>query len=694
MPDSSSTYTIAIGSAADTSGFDRIDTRVENLAAKTEAATAQMTNLQQALLRAEAAGDTDAAAQIDHEIALRKEVEKLARDLGIAEHDAYAIATERLALLAQIAAREEQAAAAAKAAAVAEKQAQEVRARAEEAWQRTQQKLQQESARGQNFGNFAGNFAANLAGNLVTRAQMEISQLADRAFALAGQLDDLSTRSGKTVEALQLIGNAASQDGVQMESVAEALNNLDKARSAAIGGNDRLAKSFADLGVSRDQLASLEGENLFLAMSDGAKNAEDRGRALNATMAILGRSGRALFGTMEKGSQDIRALSEAMGIMSGTTVQQLAGAQEKIEQLQNAVTVWAGKQITAMKLAFDTRAAKGWLGFLDLAAGGTSNLLSEMTRQQNEAGKSLAELGGKAPKAADNLDAWVKKLGEANEKLATFLEQQEKIKDALADEEQQRITGLEKAGLITPEEAGRQKEAASIEAERAKLTRAREAAQSGLMRAAGARADIDDGKVTGDPAEVTKRRAALETEMQARNAEIEELNIRLRTNRGRQGSFENANARADHEAQYARGAERAADEEAGRKRRGEEVERQKKAWEAMTPEERTKRIGADAAGLGKHRAGFGSDYGGGASVTGGLVSKVQEAGKALQDGAQDGERENLVKALQDLLEVGRLQQADRERAQRDLQAMQREIEQLKQQTKNNKAAATRAARPI
>ncbi|MES2569596.1 MAG: hypothetical protein V4710_06025 [Verrucomicrobiota bacterium] len=75
----------------------------EQASAYSEVHRAQMEQLKTEKLRAQAAGNNEIAAAIQEEITLRTEAVRLAHDLGIAEHEAVAIAQERLALNRKIA---------------------------------------------------------------------------------------------------------------------------------------------------------------------------------------------------------------------------------------------------------------------------------------------------------------------------------------------------------------------------------------------------------------------------------------------------------------------------------------------------------------------------------------------------------------------------------------------------------------
>jgi len=506
------------------------------------------------------------------------------------------------------------------------------------------------------FNTFAGNFAANLASNAVTRVQMEFEQLVRGSLALAGRLDDLSARSGQTAEALQLIGNAASQDNVQLETVAESLNNLQRSASDAAGGNTKLAKTFADLGVGQKELASLTPDELFLRLADGVKSSDDRGRALNDTLEILGRSGRSVFGTMEKGSEEIRRLSQSMGILNNATTAQLASAQESLERFKNQLITTTGGVIGTL-MDFRHRFGEG-LGYLTLPP------VEEHLAKIDQA---LGNIGRKkvAPEFnTQSLTDFVEQLSKANKEAETLIERTERIASALADEEQQRIDGLVKSEMMSPEEGARRKEQASIEAERARLTRQRDAAQSALMNNAGAKArlEIDREKPGADVSLIDPQIKAIEAEQAARRAAIAEANIRLRTNRDRQGAFENANAAADQNAQAAREKENPTlyIPPAGQPRAATDAEKdaQLKAWTAAAAEQKASALAGNAI---KGRTGE-------QGVTGQMARAIQDAQRALTNGDQGGEMENLLRLMQQFAEFA--QQTKQQKAITDARVSQ------------------------
>ena len=136
----------------------------------------------------------------------------------------------------------------------------------------------------------------------------------------AGQLADLSARFGVGAEGLQRIGNAAAQDGVELEGVAGALNKVVVAQSKARDGDAETTKSLDELGISAAAFINLSPEEAFYAIADGVAASNDPMRAYTATLDLLGKGAGALIPTLQKGGAEIRAIGDDAGVMSERTV--------------------------------------------------------------------------------------------------------------------------------------------------------------------------------------------------------------------------------------------------------------------------------------------------------------------------------------------------------------------------------------
>jgi hypothetical protein len=161
-----------------------------------------------------------------------------------------------------------------------------------------QVKSRASALRGELTSMFAGVFAV---GSIVTMLK-SVSEEFDR-------IQKLGQRFGEPVEDIQRIGHAASLAGADVEKVAAAIGKATKAAADAGGGNEKLAKAFADLGIDAAKFVNMPLEEKLVALSSGFGNVEGNGNKLRIALEVLGKSGAELLPFLLQGPD---ALSESM----------------------------------------------------------------------------------------------------------------------------------------------------------------------------------------------------------------------------------------------------------------------------------------------------------------------------------------------------------------------------------------------
>lgn len=165
----------------------------------------------------------------------------------------------------------------------------------------------------------------------------------DQVIEKAHEIHHQAERFGVDAQFLQIASNAAKEDGVQLNSVARAMNQLEINTQKARDGNEKAAHSFEVLGINIDDVRKLSPEQLFMRIADGVKNADDRTAAYAAVAALLGaRMGTELIPTLEKGSDAIRQIGTDMGVMSDSTLENLDKIRKEWVDLKNVLTVGMG----------------------------------------------------------------------------------------------------------------------------------------------------------------------------------------------------------------------------------------------------------------------------------------------------------------------------------------------------------------
>lgn len=128
------------------------------------------------------------------------------------------------------------------------------------------------------------------------------------SFASAGDaLDEASSRTGASVEALSELGYAAGLSGASMEDLEAGLRILQRTTVKAADGSDAAAAALAKVGVSAADLLQLKPEDQLAAVASGLAAIENPAERAAAAMALLGRGGTKLLPLLEGGSAGLDA---------------------------------------------------------------------------------------------------------------------------------------------------------------------------------------------------------------------------------------------------------------------------------------------------------------------------------------------------------------------------------------------------
>lgn len=239
-------------------------------------------------------------------------------------------------------------------------------------------------------------------GLIGVQAVKELAEYGSRIQDLTERFEQNKEKQAEFATSLQQIGNVAAQNGSSLDTVAQALNRLDVARSKALSGNDQLLESFARLNVTEADLKNLSLDQILLKIGGSSFNAAD-------AVKVLGRNGTELRSTLQGLAAGSLQLSSA--IDSGT-IAALDRADDKLKQVGQTFRVFFAEALAQAvrgagnigivieglfaNMAQNTRTA--WNGFAGLVTG-------DMARFR----KAMADAAG--PSASSQLkkeweDSW------------------------------------------------------------------------------------------------------------------------------------------------------------------------------------------------------------------------------------------------------------------------------------------------
>ena len=143
-----------------------------------------------------------------------------------------------------------------------------------------------------------------------------------KIFADVGDaLEEMSQRTGVSVEALSEIGFAAELSGANMETLEKGLRAMQRTIVEAGSGSKSAADALGRIGLNVDELLALSPEHQFKAIADQMARITDPTIRAATALDIFSRSGTQLLPLMAEGAAGIEALqsqAREFGLTIGT----------------------------------------------------------------------------------------------------------------------------------------------------------------------------------------------------------------------------------------------------------------------------------------------------------------------------------------------------------------------------------------
>ena len=165
------------------------------------------------------------------------------------------------------------------------------------------------------------------------------------AIEKGDELQDIAEKFGVSASKLQMLGNAASVFGSGLDQVSAGLNKLSLAQQKAVSGesgSEALVATFAEVGISLEELRSITAEDIFLKIADSFASGANDGRQFVVVNELLGKAQTDLIKVLNQGSEAIIEQGNAIGVFSNETIAQLSAASDSIKKFQNILTVGFG----------------------------------------------------------------------------------------------------------------------------------------------------------------------------------------------------------------------------------------------------------------------------------------------------------------------------------------------------------------
>jgi len=236
-----------------------------------------------------------------------------------------------------------------------------------------------------------------------TAANAFSSFIAGTAGAVAS-IDDLSKRTGISADVIQGYSLAANQSGVSIETFGKSIQKLTVNLGEAQTGNKTAIKSFAELGLSVTDLASLNPEQAFNAVVSAISKLPNPAQQAAAAVGLFGKSGVELVPIFQEGAtylQQMTAEAKRLGIV--LSPQQTAGIgllDDALQATQLTLQGFSARLLAEFAPAL-TKAAEDAATFI--ASIDVKQVASAATQAIQDLGAVFATLAAAAAPLAGNI---------------------------------------------------------------------------------------------------------------------------------------------------------------------------------------------------------------------------------------------------------------------------------------------------
>ena len=197
------------------------------------------------------------------------------------------------------------------------------------------------------FGDSTKGIQAKLKGAFAVTAVVALgAALAKGALKLinfGSKLSDMATQADVSVESFQRLSGAVRDAGGSPDALVSSLIKVKAAQGDVLGGNTEFLQSFNLLGISIDDLAEMNTEQLFNKIAQGVTKSGNAALQFNAALEILGkRGGGKLIEAINTIGNATDELGNNLEIMSNRNAQTLDIMADRWERFKNnLVTVLA-----------------------------------------------------------------------------------------------------------------------------------------------------------------------------------------------------------------------------------------------------------------------------------------------------------------------------------------------------------------
>jgi polyhydroxyalkanoate synthesis regulator phasin len=207
------------------------------------------------------------------------------------------------------------------------------------------------------------------------------------AFAKIGSdLNDLSARTGMSVEALSELQFVFAQTGVEAADLESGIKKMQKAVVEAANGSQGANDTLARLGLSIEDLAGMTPEEMLTAFAQALSQVTNPTERAALSMEIFGKAGTKLLPVLAQGGDALLKMRESARAMGLTVSTEAALAADELDDSIGALTA------TARKLVFEIGSALAptFLGIVNVLQGVASATIEWIRNNRDAVVTALA----------------------------------------------------------------------------------------------------------------------------------------------------------------------------------------------------------------------------------------------------------------------------------------------------------------
>jgi hypothetical protein len=164
----------------------------------------------------------------------------------------------------------------------------------------------------------AGNLAAKVVGGaMLATAGAAVYKIRQQMLELDAIGKRARTLGMDPGELMQLGYVAQRSAGMTGEAFERGMQRLNKSLQEARDGSGAAARTFRELGIDVEQLASMRAPEQMRVLADAFANVNDDGRRAALTLRIFGRGGADMVNVLSQGGGEIDKLSKKWGDITG-----------------------------------------------------------------------------------------------------------------------------------------------------------------------------------------------------------------------------------------------------------------------------------------------------------------------------------------------------------------------------------------